>query len=182
MLLMKLLGLAVFFYIAYQAYLLWTTSAKNKESDLGIPGSLLYADHGRNSKLFVSNRFNVSAKPDFIFRLPDGDNAIVEYKDRAYRVYESDIVQVRVSALAVRDSMPLTKAFVVTKGGRQEVFLPKSDNELHDLVSGYIEMARQVKSKKLVCVFNSTPARCTSCSVKHDCMKDKGGNGHDAKN
>lgn len=138
---------------------------------LGIPGKVIYADDDRGSKLFVNQRYGVCGKPDFILQLPNGQIASVEYKDRANKVYLSDIVQVKVAALAVRAHMPLQKAFVVTQGGIEEIRLHSDNQKLHAEVLEYIEMARRVKNGEVLCVFTGSESQCKGCSVKHKCIK-----------
>lgn len=148
----------------------------NKQgSPIGVAGDLVYADQGRNSTLFVSDRYGIKAKPDFIIRLPNGNNAIAEYKSRSNNVYQSDIVQVKASALAVRAHMPLQQAFVVLKNRRQEIPLPKDDEELYREIECHVKWAREIKTQKaLIMVGCKNRNQCNNCSIRHNCQINRG--------
>lgn len=163
---MLLIGLLILAFLAWR----WS---KRRGSPLGIPGKLLYADGGRRSRLYSSKRYRINAKPDFIIRLPSGENAIAEYKDRANRVYESDIVQVLSSVLAVREHMPLQRAYVVTRNGKQEIPLPADNDEIYRRIERNVTWARQVKKKELIMVGCRNKGACHKCSLKHACELKK---------
>ena len=167
----KSLVLASIIYALYRFLRLLFGGRRRPANPLGIPGKVIYADDGRDSKLFINHQYGVCGKPDFILQLPNGQNASVEYKDRASKIYLSDIVQVKVAALAVRSHMPLQKAYVVTRGGAEEIPLHSDNQKLHAEVQEYIEMARRVKNGETLCVFTASTSQCNGCSVRHKCIK-----------
>jgi len=159
-------------FLLYQVFGFFRKGGSTVSNHLGIDGELLYADLGRGAKRFVSSRYGIMAKPDFILRLRDGQNAIAEYKDRGGRVYCSDVAQVKASALAVREEMPLQRAFVVTRNGPVEIPLNPDSKKLHAEIAEYIEWARRIRRKELIRVYAANPKQCDSCSLKRHCMKN----------
>lgn len=132
---------------------------------------LLYADKGRRSKLYTSQEFGINAKPDFIFQLPSGENAIVEYKNRVSRVYSSDVQQVKASALAVRASIPLQRGFVLTKQGLQEIPLASDNQALYSQIEPYVKLARDIKYRKVMVMAGcNNPRQCINCSFRPGCQ------------
>ncbi|HAT2250158.1 MULTISPECIES: CRISPR-associated protein Cas4 [Aeromonas] len=139
-------------------------------SPLGIEGKIVYADQGRKSKLFINKKYGITAKPDFIIATQNGQNVMVEYKSRAGRVYQSDIVQLLASVLAARSEMPIHRAVVVTKGTRREVVLG-SDEQIFKEISKFVLLARRAQEGEIIKIFSSHPGVCRSCSVAHSCQR-----------
>lgn len=161
-------GAFVFLFL----FFLWSSRPQARGSALGLDGELLFADKGRASKAFVSMKYGVRAKPDFLIRLADGRVALVEYKSRnSDRVYESDIVQAKVSALAARVAYPVETVFVKTKRRLQEFPIPRSDDALYGQVKEYVELARRAEQGELLCVFTSNLYQCKTCSVRSSCQR-----------
>ena len=139
-------------------------------SPLGIEGKIVYADQGRKSKLFINKKYGITAKPDFIIATQNGQNVMVEYKSRAGRVYQSDIVQLLASVLAARSEMPIHRAVVITKGTRREVVLG-SDEQIFKEISKFVLLARRAQEGEIIKIFSSHPGVCRSCSVAHSCQR-----------
>lgn len=139
-------------------------------SPLGIEGKIVYADQGRKSKLFINKKYGITAKPDFIIATQNGQNVMVEYKSRAGRVYQSDIVQLLASVLAARSEMPIHRAVVVTKGTRREVVLG-SNEQIFKEISKFVLLARRAQEGEIIKIFSSHPGVCRSCSVAHSCQR-----------
>jgi CRISPR/Cas system-associated exonuclease Cas4 (RecB family) len=169
----ELLILVFVLYCVYRMVAFFRQDAGPSTNPLGIKGKLLYADLGRKSKLFTSYRYRIKAKPDFIIQLLNGENAIAEYKDRNGPAYCSDIAQVKASALAVREEIPLQHGFVVTRNGRYPVPLHPDSEQLHSEIAEYIELARRVKGKQLILQYAANPRQCPNCSLRHGCHKFK---------
>lgn len=139
---------------------------------MGLDGVVVYADEGKKGRYFISKRYGIVAKPDFIVQLRTGENAIVEFKSRANgRLYGSDIAQVKASALAVREKMPIQRAYVMAGTQRHEIRLAKNDNALFEEIQKEVEHARQAVKGQLVMEFAKNPQQCSSCDQRGHCQK-----------
>lgn len=115
---------------------------------LGLPGKLVYADTGEGSEVFRSEKYGLSAKPDFILKLKNKAYVLVEYKGRdSNEVFSSDIVQAKAAVLAARTKYPVSSAFVVTEAGHcVQVPLGTSD-EVHQSIAFVLDKARNMKER-----------------------------------
>ncbi|MDG9669613.1 hypothetical protein ONV78_17885 [Hahella sp. CR1] len=140
------------------------------EDPLGIDGKLVWIDRGRQTKPFFNRSFGVFGKPDLIYRIARGFLA-VEYKSRRGVIYESDIVQAKVAALAARGAgYRVTQVLVRTDATERYIDLPASDKELYNEVGIFIEIARQAKAgMKMPAKPNR--AKCGACAYKLDCSQ-----------
>lgn len=156
--------LFVFFY--------WQSRPASKGSALGVEGELLYADQGRKSKAFVSRKYGIRAKPDFLIRQPDGRVALVEYKSRNNgRIYESDIVQAKASVLAAREAYPVVAMYIKTKHRLQAIPIPQDSDALYREVERYAELARRAKRGELLREYTHNRNQCKTCSVRAGCQR-----------
>lgn len=89
---------------------------------LGFRGKLVYIDDG-NADTFLSNRYMISSRPDFIYKVGLGRYLLVEYKSTMGKVRTSHLNQSKAAALAVRQNaigkkFYITQILVVTKNDR----------------------------------------------------------------
>lgn len=153
-------------------FFLWNNRPAPQKSALGIEGDLLFADQGRKSKAFVSKKYGIRAKPDFLIRLKDGRVALVEYKSRSNgRIYESDLVQAKASVLAARVAYPVEVMFIKTPTRLQQVPIPRDSDALYREVEQYAELARRAVKGELIRIFSSNTYQCETCSVKAHCQR-----------
>lgn len=140
----------------------------------GIKGKLVYADKGRKSKLFVNNKHNISAKPDFVIQEVGGEFAVVEYKNRNKGIYKSDIAQTLASVVAVRSKINVTKAYVVNNNEKREIDASQSTDDIYASIEEYVNIARRIKSGKghhIEHSFIDNDRQCARCHVRNNCMK-----------
>lgn len=140
-----------------------------KPTQFGFKGRLVYADKGRSSKLFANKRFGLSAKPDFIYNLMNGVFALVEFKSRNGRVFQSDIEQTIAGVIACRPYYNIRIAVVQTASERKEIDVDKSEDELYEMIKHNVELTRKIKSGKVVTVCYKNTYKCKSCAVAKDC-------------
>jgi len=136
---------------------------------LGIDGSLIWTDQGRNTKPFFNKDFKVLGKPDLMYKIQSGVLA-VEYKSRRSRVYLSDTVQAKSAALAARGAgYHVTKILVCTQTQKQYFELPRQDLTLYKSIEVYVSYVREAKSGSEM---KATPSRykCRSCAYHESCQ------------
>jgi CRISPR/Cas system-associated exonuclease Cas4 (RecB family) len=139
---------------------------------MGLSGVITYADQGKKGSYFISKRYGIVAKPDFIVQLSTGENAIVEFKSRANgRLYGSDIAQVKASALAVREKMPIQRAYVMAGTRRHEIYLAKNDETLFSEIQKEVEYTRRAAQGELIMEFTKNPQQCAHCTQKEPSLK-----------
>lgn len=159
--------LLVFFYFEERS-----PSKRSGVAALGVDGELVFADQGRKSKSFVSTKYGLRAKPDFLIKLKDNRIAVVEYKNRSNdRIYLSDVVQVKSSVLAARAAYPVEVAFIKTKNKLQKVSIKQDSDELYREVERYVKQARSVSAGDVLLEYTTNINQCKSCSVRSRCMR-----------
>lgn len=140
-----------------------------KETSFGFRGKLVYADIGRNSRLFICKVFGLSAKPDFIYKTGRNEFTLVEYKGRAKGVYDSDVAQVIASVIAARAKYNIQKAYVQTDFTRKEIIVNKPSVELYKEISHLVDMTREIESNEIVTQCYPGKIKCKSCSMATHC-------------
>lgn len=139
---------------------------------IGLDGQVIYADQGKRSKAFVTKRFGIIAKPDFIVKLRSGEKAVIEYKSReSGRLYLSDTIQVKATVLAARDKHDIKKAFVMAGNKLHEIVVSQDSESLYRDIEQYADYARRAKSGEIITVYTDKPWQCKQCSVKSRCLK-----------
>ena len=130
---------------------------------------LLYRDDG-NAPLLVNQRWNVSARPDFIIR--EGDDVIVvEQKNRPRGPFQSDRVQSLAGALAARGhGYPVNKMRFLLQGRTETESVPEEDAELFNQIRGYYEQVRAVRENRTP-GFKVRPHKCRGCSYREQCTR-----------
>lgn len=139
-----------------------------KTNALGIPGKLIWTDHGRRTKPFFYRRFGVFGKPDLMFKT-GGDVLAVEYKSRHGHIYDSDIAQALCAALAARgEGYRVTRALIKTSTTERYIDLPKADQDLYRSIKKYIDMASDAKEGRTM-MAKPNPRKCRACAYRSGC-------------
>lgn len=155
-------------YAFYRLYHLATGTLK--PTQFGFKGKLVYSDQGRSSKLFINKRFGLSAKPDFIYNLLNGMFALVEYKSRNGRIFQSDIEQTIAGVIACRPHYNIRVAVIQTASERKEINVDKSVEELYEMIKHNVELTRKIKNGLKVDTCYPTKYKCKSCAVANNCQ------------
>ena len=131
---------------------------------------LVYNDE-KQQRVFFSKRYQIAAKPDFIYRYQDGTHAIVEYKSRTSDIYPSDRMQLIATAIAVKESgkYQIKRGFILNRNGQYE----KIDFDIPtDILFAQIEQpltqARSIKQGNSVTPC-PTREKCTGCGFREIC-------------
>lgn len=140
---------------------------KKKKRDLKI----LYLDEGRKTPVLYSKTYDLSGKPDAIVQDAFGVVAVVEYKSRAKRIYESDIVQVKAAALVARENrFPIKYAIIKTKQDEKRIDLPKSNAALYKQLIPFISLVKEARRGKSVPA-NPNKYKCNACGYRYTCKQ-----------
>jgi hypothetical protein len=140
-----------------------------KETSFGFRGKLVYADTGRNSRLFLCKVFGLSAKPDFIYKTGRNEFTLVEYKGRAKSIYDSDVAQVIASVIAARAKYNTQKAYVQTDSTKKEIIVNKPRVQLYKEISHLVDMTREIESNKVITQCYPGKIKCKTCSMATHC-------------
>ncbi|MGR5347523.1 hypothetical protein [Vibrio mediterranei] len=136
----------------------------------GVP---VYTDRGQKSHVFVSRKLQLSAKPDFVFKVGANRYAIVEYKSAKRPMSEMDRIQVIVSVIAARSRYNVRGAYVVTSKGIYPVKEASlSTSRLYKKIKRHHRIAKRIKHKNYK-PKNATNGDCTKCSRKRSCDRAK---------
>lgn len=159
-------------FIVLLLFFAWSGRSASKPNSLGIECELLYADQGRKSRAFVSRRYGIRAKPDFLIKLKDGRIALVEYKSRSNdRIYESDIVQAKASVLAAREAYPVEVMFIKTNHRLKAIPIPRDSDVLYREILRHVELARRAQRGELLGEYTANVNQCQTCSVRAGCQR-----------
>lgn len=136
-----------------------------------VEGKLIWLDRGGSKDTFTNTEFYVCGKPDFIYKQKRGILA-VEYKSRNGPVYESDIVQAKVAALAARGSKRyrIDRIMIKTNSTERFVDLPAEDDVLYQEVKRHVEMVRVAKAGGMLMASPTVP-KCRSCGYRTPCAE-----------
>lgn len=161
-------GLLVLGYVALRLFIF----VFKPKDELPVQGKVIYADTEKNRRVFVSNRYKLKSKPDFLVRQDNQSLAVLEYKSRENGIYDPDVAQLITAVIAVRESMPnerISKAMVYNRSEQtQAIDVSLSDAELYAQIEPYVKMVRLIKAGYEVEV--NTPAhRCARCEYRGDC-------------
>lgn len=142
------------------------------EQHLGLYGLVVYADSGPESRAFISKKYGVLGKPDFIVKLATGEYVVVEYKHRASgRLYDSDVAQVKATVLAVRSRYKVTRAFVLAGSSRHEIDIQVKDAALYKEIKQEVEQVKRAMKGEVLPVYTDKTVRCGSCHNARNCSK-----------
>lgn len=140
-------------------------------TEFGFRGKLVYVDDNPRSKVFVCKRYELSAKPDFVFKTGLFTYCVVEFKSRKGAVKESDLVQLIATVIAVRSKHSVTRAMVVTSGVKKELEIASS-GKMYKSIKKLHREARRVKhlNKKPKALQNNQ--KCNGCGYREHCEED----------
>jgi CRISPR/Cas system-associated exonuclease Cas4 (RecB family) len=141
------------------------------ETKFGFRGKLIYSDDSPNAEVFVNHRYELSAKPDFIFRIGLFKYAIVEFKSRVGQVKQSDTIQVIASIIAARSKFNITEAYIVT-GRQTKIIEASSSARLYRELKPLHKKAKQVKFRNQLPKRLSCSKKCDSCGYKEHCFSE----------
>ena len=142
---------------------------RSRRSPLDVEGKLIWLDKEGSAASFTNAEFYVCGKPDFIYKQKRGILAI-EYKSRNGPVFESDIVQAKVAALAARGSRlyRVDRIMIKTRSTERYIDLPAEDAQLYREVERYVEMVRIAKEGGVLTA-SPTVQKCRSCGYRTPC-------------
>lgn len=164
---MKILTIAILIAILI---IYWARTRNPGFAKLGIEGRLIWIDRGRKTGTLYNRTYGVSGKPDFIFRQRSGLLG-VEYKSRRGPVYESDIVQAKVAALAARgEGYAIASILIKTASMEKWIDLPPSDSNLYKDIESFVELVRRGKMGAPLKA-KPTVGKCRSCGYRLPCTE-----------
>lgn len=138
----------------------------------GVDGRVVYADKGKSSRVFISKRYGVKAKPDFIIKDRGGRYTLIEYKSRSSGLlFESDIVQVKASVIAARTIYNIRKAVVISGTTKHDIDVDRSSVSINKEIATHIENARQSEMGVIVMKYAERESACSSCRNKSECLR-----------
>lgn len=157
--------------MAYQVITyLWRKVFRYPETPFGFRGKLIFADDEQeNAKVFRNQRYGVSCRPDFIYKLESGKLCYIEAKSRK-KAMESDVVQLEVGIIAIRSELNI-RAGGILQSNNQIKWVPsakKSSSALYRKNKGFIRMARKIKSGHQPPIKRSD--QCVKCPFKPKCF------------
>ncbi|MGR5448594.1 hypothetical protein ACP3V3_02175 [Vibrio sp. PNB22_3_1] len=142
-----------------------------KITRFGFRGRLAYADRGLKSEVFASKSYELSAKPDFVFKLEDGTYALVEYKSGNRPMNAFDRIQVLASIVCVRTRYNVRSAFVATSLGVYPVDgAHRTTRAIYREIGALHRIARSIKHKNKN-PQKINPTSCPSCSKRSYCIR-----------
>tara|TARA_B100002049_G_scaffold229110_1_gene204325 strand:+ start:68579 stop:69061 length:483 start_codon:yes stop_codon:yes gene_type:complete len=134
-------------------------------------GEVVYLDDGA-SGVIRNSEYRVSARPDRVTNYK-GKNYIIEYKSRKKGIYEKDVVQGVVGALAVWGKFDGIDGLVVYNGSYQfKRYSFGSKEACYRRVKKAILKAQKIKSGKTVKEKVET-SKCRVCPYNTSCKKSK---------
>lgn len=136
-------------------------------TNFGFRGKLVYIDDNKHPVL-LSHKYQLSSKPDFIFKTSLFRCTLVEHKSRYKGHYSSDDKQMYASAISAREcGYPVNAGFLVTKSDIHPVRLSQSSASLYRKVKkgiAYISMIRRGEKPKI-----KKSNKCHSCFRRDNC-------------
>lgn len=136
--------------------------------------SPIFADTKSTQAFFHSEKHNLTAKPDFLYRLKSGGYAVIECKSSKH-ITKSAEIQLAATALVVNeDTSDLLKdvhvktGFIVLQNGTFKQYDLVDDENLLYVISPTLETARKIANRiEPSCATN--PAHCGKCQQSHQC-------------
>lgn len=131
-----------------------------------IPGKVVWYDSGRQAKVFKNPQFGVKGKLDVILQ-QQKELVGVEYKSRAGKVFESDIIQGYSACLAAYKTYKFTKLIIKTDTDQVERVIT-SEQQLFDRIKKHFIIAKAIQSGD-----SGEPTKnkwkCKGCGRKSSC-------------
>lgn len=141
-------------------------------TQFGFRGKLVYTDDNPQAKVFVSHRYELSAKPDFIFKTGLNEYVVVEYKSRKSSFRQSDLNQLKATVLACRSQYRIVAGYVVTGSTTKHITFGSS----HRLYREIKDIHSRVKKIKFCNAFPPKREKqegCGRCGFYESCMSER---------
>lgn len=134
-------------------------------------GKVVYLDDG-GSGVIRDTEYKVSARPDRVAEYK-GKSYVIEYKSRKKGIYEKDVIQGFVGALAVWDKYGGVDGLVVYNGSYQfKRYSFAGKDACYRRVKKAILKARKIKSGNIV-KERVKASKCRACPYNTRCKKSK---------
>lgn len=137
------------------------------KTQFGFRGKLVYVDDSPSTRVLVTHRYQIGAKPDFVFKTGWKRYADVEYKSRKAPVKHSDICQAYASVLAARSRWNVTDAYIVT-GVETRHLECGSSRAIYRKIAKHHQTAKKVKHLNKPQPIKPIE-KCGGCGFKHHC-------------
>lgn len=142
------------------------------QTQFGFRGKLIYTDDNPQASVFVSHRYELSAKPDFIFKTGFNEYVIVEYKSRKSTARQSDINQLKATALACRSKYRIVAGYVVTGSETKRVSFGSNRSVYREIRDIHIRV-KKIKFCNAFPAKKGIQDRCFNCGFHESCMEDR---------
>lgn len=140
-------------------------------TDFGFKGRLVYVDDGSRKPVFVSHKYELSSKPDFIFYIGRGQYAPVEFKS-SKTIHPEHEAQLCVEVLTARTKYNIKKGYIVAKNEKKEYDFSMSSRSIYRQIRSIHRRARLIKLGKIVpAIERCRSQRCYSCAHRDNCAK-----------
>ena len=160
--------LLVFYSIRKLISIIFDRVVTYPKTQFGFSGKLVYVDDSPSSKVFVSRKYQIASKPDFIYQIGFNKYALVEYKSRQGGVRTSDEQQAFAAVITARSEFNIVKMYIITKGESKE-YTCGSTASLYRKIKKNHKRARELKNlrKKAKPVKKD---KCRNCGYNHHCF------------
>lgn len=147
---------------------------KQKEvNEFGFSGKLIYVDEGKSSKVFLSHKYKICAKPDFIYKT-GLSYTLVERKSGYREPESSDVAQIIAAVIATRSSYRVTRAILSTKKGVYNIDVSGSSAQLFKKIKKHHELTQLIYKGVYVGEHCASPKKCKTCATRNACLINKG--------
>jgi CRISPR-associated exonuclease Cas4 len=143
-------------------------SARSSAVNLGLEGQVI-CNGGDDDTLFVSDRYGLVGKPDYITD-KDGDLIPIERKSRRVRgaPYEGEILQLAAYGLLIEERFgkPVRRGVLQYQNASVDVAF---DDQLRSKLVTAISALKEAQSLSDVSRDHHHPARCRACGFRSTC-------------
>lgn len=144
-------------------------SALRQKVSLNLPGEIVYSDDSSNDQTFISDKYGLSGKPDYILKA-DGELIPVERKSRELSrrgPYDGEILQLAAYCLLVEEhfSVQVRRGQLMYPNRTIDIIF---DAELRSTLLATlrdIELAGDADVSR----DHRSPGRCRGCGFRHSC-------------
>jgi CRISPR-associated exonuclease Cas4 len=160
LLLCSLLILAIGFLLRW--------SARSSANSLGLEGQVI-AGAGSNANLFVSDKYGIVGKPDYITD-QDGELVPIERKSRSIkgRPFEGEILQLAAYGLLIEERFgkPVRRGVLQYQNASVDIAF---DEQLRSKLLTAISALKEAQCLSDVSRDHHHPARCKACGFRNSC-------------
>ena len=89
---------------------------------------ILFQGNNENTDEFINSKYGVKGKPDMIIELKP-NHLVLLFRSRLYGIFDSDIIQAKIAALAARETYPDIKTIYVYNASSRYRQLELPDND-----------------------------------------------------